>query len=353
MNEKLKRSVYIMLAVIAGGFLLLVGFKYILPVLLPFLIAWVVAGAVKRPASVISEKLRVPERLTRLLLAVFAALAVFALVFVGLWQLTAAVWSFLSDFGEGNALYDFLLRLEQMHLPFLDGNVSEELASRLREALDGLLTTALSSIASAVTSVGAALPGALLFILITVIALIYFALDLEKINECTLKYLPENIRKTILRLGANMLYLTKKYIRSYVILMLITYGVVLAGFLLIGISHAPLIALIVALLDVLPVIGVGTVILPWCIFELAMGRHAVGIGLAVLFVVNTVLRQLLEPKIVGKSLDMHPVITLIILYVGYSLFGIAGVILTPVVALLLAALFGKDDHTADISKSSG
>ena len=94
------------------------------------------------------------------------------------------------------------------------------------------------------------------------------------------------------------------------------------------------------------------VLLPWSIFEIAMGRHGVGIGLAVLFVVNTVARQILEPKIVGKSLDMHPVLTLLVLYVGYSLFGLGGVLLTPAVALLLAALLGKEDHSAKVDKAS-
>ena len=349
MTDRLTRAVMIMLGIIAGGFLLLVGVKYIFPVFLPFLIAWAVAGAVKRPAELISERIKLPVRVTRLLLAALLMLCVLGLAVLGVWQLLTALWDFLSEFGEGNVLYDFLLRLEDMRLPFLDGELSGELSLRLREALDGLLSSALSSIARAVTSLGAALPDALLFILITAIALIYFALDLEKVNRAVLTHLPKKPKEILLRLGKNMKFMTKKYIRSYLLLMGITYLVVLVGLLLIGVDHAPLISLIIALLDVLPVIGVGTVLIPWCIFELALGSSAVGIGLAILFVLNTVLRQLLEPKLVGKSLDMHPVITLIILYVGYSLFGIGGIILTPVFALLVGALFSEEDHSAEIA----
>ena len=128
---------------------------------------------------------------------------------------------------------------------------------------------------------------------------------------------------------------------SYLTLMLITFALMLAGFLLIEVKHAFLLAAVVALLDVLPVLGVGTVLVPWSVFCFATGDAGLGIGLAVLFVVNTVLRQVIEPKIVGKSLDMHPVLTLFLLYAGYLLFGIAGVLLVPVAALIIGTLINR------------
>ncbi len=352
MNEKIKKVLVLMLTVIAGGFLLLVFAKHLLPVLAPFIIAWAIAGAVKRPAGKISERTGIPERACRLILAGVLLLVVFSLAFIGIWQLIAAAWELLTDIGEGSALYELLQRLGHIKLPFLDGGLSEEISLRLREAVDGIISSALASVASAVTQLGAGLPGALLFLLVTVIAVIYFALDLERINRGAMRLVPRGWRDNLGRFGENMLYMTKKYLRSYLLLMLITFGVVLLGLLLIGVEHAALIALVIALLDILPVIGVGTVLIPWCIFELVMGNSGVGIGLAVLFVVNTVQRQLIEPKIVGKSLDMHPIVTLLILYAGYSLLGIFGVILTPVVALVIGALFAEEDHTAEISKGT-
>ena len=127
--------------------------------------------------------------------------------------------------------------------------------------------------------------------------------------------------------------------------MAITYLTIFAGLTLLGVEHAALIALFVALLDLLPVIGVGTVIIPWSIIEIATDNKFVGIGLLVLFVVHTVIRQLAEPKIVGKSLDLHPIVTLILLYVGYALFGIAGLILLPVLAVSLTVALRGDKAT--------
>jgi predicted PurR-regulated permease PerM len=109
------------------------------------------------------------------------------------------------------------------------------------------------------------------------------------------------------------------------------------------IKNALFLALIISLLDILPLIGVGTVILPWGIFQILFGSVAEGIGLIVLLIVHEVVRQFAEPKIVGKSLGLHPIISLVLLYVGYSLFGFAGLLLTPVVGIVAGLLINKND----------
>ena len=139
----------------------------------------------------------------------------------------------------------------------------------------------------------------------------------------------------------------KKYILSYSLIMLITYLTLLGGFLLLGVDHAPIIALFIAALDILPILGVGTVLVPWSIFELVMGNRFLGIGLIILFVVNAIIRQLTEPKIVGKSLNMHPIITLMMIYVGYALFGFLGMIILPIISVILGSIL-KQDNSAKV-----
>ena len=104
-------------------------------------------------------------------------------------------------------------------------------------------------------------------------------------------------------------------------------------------------ALLVAMLDLLPIIGVGTVLIPWSVMEIAAGDRFMGIGLIILFVVNSVVRQLVEPKIVGKSLDLHPIIALMLIYVGYSLFGATGLLLLPFAAVIVSVSLNKNKTT--------
>lgn len=341
-KEKLLSYVLILVGVVAGGVIFLVLMEYILPVFAPFLIAWAVAFAVRAPAASLSRKSRIPERVLRLFMAIFTTLAVFGAVALIIWQITAAAWRFLSDMGEGNVIYDVLKKLSDPDFFLFGSGIPEELAARISEALGALLSGALTGLAESVTSLVGAIPRALFFLLVTVISLVYFALDLEGINARVKALLPERVGAFLSRARQGIFTVGGKYLRSYLLIMLITFSLMLAGFLLIGVKHALIVAVIVSLLDILPIIGVGTVLVPWSIFELVSGEHAVGIGLIVLFVVNVVVRQLAEPKIVGKSLNMHPVLTLIFLYVGYALFGIWGLVTVPVLAALLGVLFNEN-----------
>ena len=260
-----------------------------------------------------------------------------------MWRLTVALGRFLTDLGEGNRLYELLNLLTAPRLPIFGDGMSEELAQGISDAFSSMLSSALTALGGAVTAAIGAVPKIFLFAVVTLISLVYFSIDLERINGFVKGILPESISSWLSRLREGIFFVIKKYIRSYFIIMLITYSVMLIGLASLRVDHAPLIALAVAFLDILPILGVGTVLVPWSIIELSLGNRFLGIGLLILFVINAVIRQLAEPKIVGKSLDMHPIATLIMLYVGYSLFGIVGLFAFPVLAVSLGVALKKDN----------
>ncbi|MBQ7387078.1 MAG: AI-2E family transporter [Clostridia bacterium] len=338
-RQKLEFFVLVLVGIISGGFLAVIALRYILPIIAPFAIAWLVAMAVRAPSKKISKRVHIPERLVRLLLSVLSVMLAFSAIFVGVWQGAAAVWRFLSDMGEGG-FYEVISAIARVPIAERLG-IPDELYARFEEAVSSMLSSALSFIASAVTSLVGFVPKALFFILITVIALIYFSLDLERINSFVRDILPAKVSSKISEIRVGFFVVCKKYVASYLLLTLITFALMLAGFLLVGVKHAFLIAVVVALLDVLPVIGVGTVLVPWSVYCFISGNATLGIGLAVLFVVNTVLRQIIEPKILGKSLDMHPILTLLLLYAGYALLGILGILLVPLAALAVGMILNR------------
>ena len=333
---------------LSAGILIMVGARYILPVLAPFLIAWLMAMATRNPAEKLSGKIKIPEKIIRLLLSIFLTLSIFVAAGIIIWQITGALWSFLSDIGEGSKLYRLLNRLTSPTVSSEITGMSEEMLGYIGELLSELLKTALTWLGGIVTDVVSAVPKAFFFLVVTIISLIYFSLDLENINRLVKWILPHRVSAFLSSVRDGIFFVVKKYIRSYLLLMAITYTTIFAGLALLGIEHAALIAVIVALLDLLPVIGVGTLLIPWSVIEIATDNKFVGIGLLILFVVHTVIRQLAEPKIVGKSLDLHPIVTLILLYVGYALFGIAGLILLPVLAVSVTVAL-RGDKTTEIS----
>ena len=126
-----------------------------------------------------------------------------------------------------------------------------------------------------------------------------------------------------------------KYIKAYGILLLLTFALLLVGFWILRVEYAFLLAFLIALADLLPIIGVGTILIPWGIVMLLQKQFYLGFGLLLLYLVISLIRQVAEPKVLGKSLGLHPLLTLFATYVGFSLFGVLGMILAPVVALLV------------------
>jgi predicted PurR-regulated permease PerM len=119
----------------------------------------------------------------------------------------------------------------------------------------------------------------------------------------------------------------------------------LVGLFILKAPYPVLMAIVIAVLDLLPIIGVGFVLIPWGVWSIMIGNVPFGIGILVLFVFQTIIREIIEPKIVGKNLGTHPILTLIFIYVGYSLFGIIGLILVPVLTVLVNIAFGKKNSS--------
>ena len=113
-------------------------------------------------------------------------------------------------------------------------------------------------------------------------------------------------------------------------LILVTWGIVTAGLFALGIQKAPLWALFVALLDALPVLGTGVVLLPWSAVSFLQGETLRAVGILGIYAVAAVTRAVLEPRVVGRNLGLDPLLTLVAMYAGFRFFGIGGMLLTPI-----------------------
>lgn len=348
MKEKLTNYAIISVGILSSLILLVLFLDYLLPVLTPFLIAFLIAAFTVNPARSLSARIKAPEKVIRLVISVLATLIFFSLVALLVWQISTALWHFLSDLVEENRLYGMLSAVFSSDIPIFGELLPPELASRISAAVGELISNCLSLVAEWLTSFASALPQFFFFLLVTLISLVYFALDYDKITAFIKGFLPEKVTLAAVRIRDSVISVIKKYLLSYSLIMLITYCIILIGLWILKVDHAPLLALFIALLDILPVIGVGTVLIPWSIFELASGNRFLGIGLILLFVVNAVIRQLSEPRIVGKSLDLHPIITLMMIYIGYALFGLMGMIILPVTVVCIGASL-KENHSTEIA----
>ena len=171
--------------------------------------------------------------------------------------------------------------------------------------------------------------------MIMVVASFYMTADYDKNLEIARKYLPEKAKRVIRdvrKYGWNTL---KAYLKSYFLLFLLTFAELTVGLLFLRIPYAVFIALGIAVFDILPVLGTGGILLPWTVVMLVLGDYPMAVGILLLYIVITVVRNSLEPKIVGKQVGLHPLITLIAMFVGLQLGGLPGLIAAPMSIVIL------------------
>ena len=345
MKDKISRYAIISVGILSSVILLVIFADYILPVISPFLVAGLVAVLTVSPARRLAERIKAPPKVIRLVMSVIVTLIFFSVIAFLVWRISTSVWHFLVDFGEENGLYDMLSALLSKEVPIFGELFPPELATRINDAVGELISSSLTGLGEGITSIVAGVPRLLFFLLVTLISLVYFSLDYDRIVAFACSVLPEKVISMLRKAKISLITVMKKYVLSYLLILLITYFTILTGLWLLRVEHAAVVALLIALLDLLPVIGVGTVLIPWGILALATGNNFLGIGLILLFVVNTVVRQFTEPRIVGKSLNLHPLITLMAIYIGYALFGFIGVLILPVIAVSISATLNGNNTT--------
>ena len=326
--------------------LVILCLKYVLPFLLPFVVAFLIAALLNRPIMFLAEKLngkRVVPAILMTLLFYVAAAALFSLlglrVFMFVWETVRALPQLYRNTLEP-ALETMFSSLE-VYLDELDPAVVTALMDNMNSALGSLgsfVTNASVRIISYISGIAAAVPGSFLNVIITIIVTFFLAIDYPKVTGFILRQLPEKadfyIGEVRDYVGGTLL----KCLASYALILCITFLEISVGLTVLRVPNAILIALCIAVFDILPVLGTGGIMIPWGIISLIMGKWVLGLGLLALYLIITVIRNIIEPKIVGHQVGLHPVVTLFSMLAGLQLFGIIGLFGFPITLSLLKNL---------------
>ena len=340
-REKIQTLAYIGIVIIAFTFIGYAFFKYIFFAVLPFLIAWAVAFSVRPLAYKLSDLTHIPPKIVSLVLTIFLVLAILGLTSLGI---VLGIKELVSLVENNNMnISDILDKILNPFDTIIKGDNREQIIEKITDALIGMANAALNRLMDFIGNFIGSVPRVALFILATVISALYFSLDLDGINKGVLSIFNEDQRKKIVNFKNNFLKILLKYLRSYLIIMILTFAVMLVGFLILRVEYQLILALVVAVLDALPLLGVGVVLIPWSIYSFIWGDVFMGVGLILLLVVHQIIRQIAEPKILGKNLGLHPVLSIILLYTGYYFFGFLGLLLIPVFTALLNVIIKKED----------
>ena len=189
-----------------------------------------------------------------------------------------------------------------------------------------------------VVDIGMAVPNFLLGFLFAILSSAFFAGDYKKITMFVSAQLSPKVRNIVLEIKGYLFGTLGKYLKSYFIIMCITFAELAIGFTVIGIKGSILIAFLVAICDILPVLGTGTIVIPWAAVALITGNYILAIELIVIYIIVTIVRNIIEPKIVGQQLGLHPIVTLFCIFIGLRLMGVLGMFAVPITVQIIVRL---------------
>ena len=326
-----------------------VALQYALPLLMPFVIAFLIAYILRRPIRFFSRVFHVPKGLAAVLLVVLTYGAIGLLLALAGIRITATIASLvqqipaiynnyilpdLTDLFTG--LEDLLARLDPSLMSTLE-ELQTQLLNMLWQLVSSLSGLLMGGVSLA-TSLATSLPEFLIRLMLMVISTFFIAIDYEKIVTFCLRCLSGNTRKVVLQIKDYVVGTLFVCIRSYALIMSITFVELSIGLSIIGVNRAMLVALLIAIFDILPVLGTGGIMIPWAILTALGGNMPRALALLVVYVIITIIRNIIEPRIVGKQIGLHPVLTLMSMFVGTHLFGVVGLFGLPILLSLLRYL---------------
>lgn len=343
-----KRKKFIVNLIYCGFIFLLIyiALQYGLGLLAPFLLAFVIAYLLKRPAQFLSKKLKIPYKPIALLLVLlfYSTIGILAvLLLIKLITSAAGLISTLPSIYANQiepsliASFDGIEQAVYRMDPTLMAALSD-LFTQFVQSLGELITSLSVKVVGAISTYATSLPGLLIKLLLMIIATFFIAGDYAVLSGFVLRQFPDKGKKLIIRIKEYTVGTLFVCIRSYALIMFITFVELSIGFTLIGIPNSILIALLVAIFDILPVLGTGGIMIPWTIITVIQGNYPLAIGLLIVYLAVTVIRNIIEPKIVGSQIGLHPIVTLISMFVGVQLFGVIGLFGFPITLSLLRHL---------------
>lgn len=358
--EKYKKIAFWALCVVILVVLGYIFFEYVLEILFPFIVAFLIVAMARPLINKLHRKTKIPKPvvsvfvLSMIILAGLAVIGVVGVITVNqiIDMSEDLIASLSSEKGYITDLFDIIDSFEE-RIPFVSGFLKEgqTLSSLVSElVLDGAKNISVS-LTSALGRFISALPNIVVTVIVLVLSLYYFAKDYDKIGDRVFDFLPKRLGKVILIFKNDVLHVVTKYLKSYFILFILCFAELFSGFLIINQKNAFVLSLIISIVDILPILGAGTVLVPWGIVMLILGNYKLAIGLFVLAGVTYFSRQILEPKILSAQMNVHPLITLFAMFLGLKIAGFLGLIIAPIVAFIIKITLDRIKYQKNVENA--
>jgi sporulation integral membrane protein YtvI len=310
---------------------------------LPFLLAFIAAVLLNPIIVFLEERFHLPRTPgTLLTLAIFLVLlgVIFYLLISNMIQelidLSQTLGTLSYDLSSWNLnlfLDKFQSFLSRLNLP---PDFIQEMGHELLRSIN-VLKNIVTILSSQLFHLVTALPQYFILLVVTIIATFFFTRDFEIITDNILKWIPDKWQAGAFRIGRGLERALFGYLKAQLLLVSVTGLLSAIGLTLLGVKYANLLALLMAILDLIPVVGPGTIYMPWALWMICTGDIKFGVEILIVYGIVIIVRQIMEPKVLGNNIGLHPLTTLMALYIGISLLGFWGLIIGPVTVIVYKA----------------
>lgn len=323
---------------------------FVLPRLLgffmPFVVGWIIAMIANPLVRFFEQKIKIRRKAGSAIVIVAVLALVVCLGYLVIARLISEGAGFIADLPDiwkglerdlnqvGANLTDFYARFP-LEIRENLSVISEKLVQYIGDAINGLS-------APTVTAVGnfaKKFPSILIGTIMCLLSSYFFVAEKDNVGKFLRKYLPESFREKWKVLSTSLAGAVGGYFKAQCKIEIWIYLILMIGLWILKVDYALLIALLIAVLDFLPIFGTGAVLWPWAVIELLAGDYRMALSLMIIWGVAQLLRQIIQPKIVGDSIGMPPIPTLFLLFIGYKVGSVVGIILAVPIGIVVVNMY--------------
>lgn len=307
----------------------------------PFLLAALVAISIE-PANVfLMRRLKLNRITASTLTCTIFLLLIFLMVYiVGLQVYTQLVEYWKNAPSYFSSANEFIKQTMIQAEGAFD-RLQPDMANSLQQFLNNLTSyveSIVNTVSSSFLTFAKGIPDMFIFFIVFCVAVYLFSFSLDTMRNSILSFFEEKSQSQVNEVIHSLKRSIFGFLSAQLILSVSTYIVTLLGLLILGVSFPLAVALLVTIVDLLPILGVGSVLIPWAIYQMIVGNTYMAIGLVILFIVITVWRRVLEPKIIGDAVGIGALPALVSMYIGFKLVGVIGFFIGPLVIIIYLAM---------------
>ncbi|MDN0061884.1 sporulation integral membrane protein YtvI [Mediterraneibacter glycyrrhizinilyticus] len=309
---------------------------------MPFVIGWIIAAIASPLVNWLEKRLKIVKKLGSALIVILVLAAIVLALYFGISRLASEISDLIRNFPDMYAQLEIGLRqigdtLSGIfeRLPTGIQNGWKTVVQNLDQYMGNLVSNMSEPTVMAAGNIAKSVPYYLISFIVAVLSAYFFIVEREKVLAWMKRVSPESVQKRMTLVIDNLRYAVGGYFKAQFKIMGIVFLILLVGLGILDTGYFVLVAFLIAFLDFLPFFGTGTAMIPWAVYEFFMGDYKMTVALIVIYVITQAVHQLLQPKLVGDSVGLNPLVTLFLLYIGYRMGGILWMILAVPIGMVL------------------